>query len=209
MAKFKRRQFIVDKKLQFSFMFTSFFYFVMTILVLGIALFMPLVMDLYGSTSNVAVLGEVADKILYLNTMFWPAVFFLVVLICCHTIYKTHKLAGPLYRFRVVMNRVIGGDLTANFKLRDGDYLYEEMDILNGLIDELRARVFDVKERQAALHRSVIGTMEEAAAGKPEAAMERLDIIKEQSELLDETLGYFKIEAESIRGKTPGGPEGT
>lgn len=196
MKKYKRRQFIVDKKLQFSFMFISFLYIIITIIVLGTALFMPLVIDLYSSKSDVSALGEVADKILYLNTMFWPAVIFLVILICSHTIYETHKIAGPIFRFRGVINRLIGGDLTANFKLRDGDYLYGEMDVINELINQLRARISDIKDDRAAVHTELSQIMGAADAELPEDVEQRLRSALARNENLEEKLEYFRVEKE-------------
>ena len=43
----------------------------------------------------------------------------------------THRVAGPIYRFEVFFNRILGGERPADIKLRKGDELQELCALLN------------------------------------------------------------------------------
>ncbi len=63
-------------------------------------------------------------------------VFFIGVL----GIYFTHKVAGPIYKMKLLLNQVADGRLNVNAKLRKGDELQDFFDVFAGMVDNLRTR---------------------------------------------------------------------
>jgi hypothetical protein len=49
----------------------------------------------------------------------------------------SHRIAGPMYRIRKTLEAVEAGDLGVRAKLRDGDFLVEVAEQLNGFLDWL------------------------------------------------------------------------
>lgn len=65
----------------------------------------------------------------------------LILIISLGTVFMTHKIAGPLYRIRMLLNEVQKGNLDVNFKLREGDQLQGLAHALNDLIGNYRSVV--------------------------------------------------------------------
>jgi len=55
-------------------------------------------------------------------------------------IYFTHKVAGPIYKMKLLLNQVADGKLKVNAKLRKGDELQDFFDVFANMVDNLRAR---------------------------------------------------------------------
>ena len=52
-------------------------------------------------------------------------------------IFMSHKIAGPMYRIEMELERILNGDLSKRIILRKGDYMKEIADGINLLIDKL------------------------------------------------------------------------
>ena len=71
-----------------------------------------------------------------LSSLLWifgAGIFLIIIQIAFLTVFFSHKLAGPLYRFEKACHNVIGGDYTERIALRKGD----EMQNLAGLFNEM------------------------------------------------------------------------
>jgi nitrogen fixation/metabolism regulation signal transduction histidine kinase len=67
-------------------------------------------------------------------------------------IYFTHKVAGPIYKMKLLLKQVADGRLNVNAKLRRGDELQDFFDVFAGMVDNLRARkVAEVAQLDGAL----------------------------------------------------------
>ena len=55
-------------------------------------------------------------------------------------IYFTHKVAGPIYKMKLLLKQVADGRLNVNSKLRKGDELQDFFDVFAGMVDNLKAR---------------------------------------------------------------------
>src|SRR6516225_7944776 len=76
-----------------------------------------------------------------------PVIICLLVLIpvmAWDTIHFSHRLVGPLVRFRKTMQAIADGESVRPIKLRDGDYLTELRDDFNKMLDELQRRGVEV-----------------------------------------------------------------
>ncbi len=91
---------------------------------------------------------EIADRFLLLHAWVWPCLIVTLALVAVIVVFMTHRVAGPLVRFRRVFAQVRAGRLPAQVRLRRGDFLWQEAEDLEAMLaglrgfhDELRARV--------------------------------------------------------------------
>jgi methyl-accepting chemotaxis protein len=78
---------------------------------------------------------------------YFPVIICLLVLIpvmAWDTIRFSHRLVGPLVRFRKTMRAIAGGEAVSPIKLRDGDYLTDLRDDFNRMLQELQRRGIEV-----------------------------------------------------------------
>src|SRR5581483_6824108 len=72
-----------------------------------------------------------------------PAIFCLVLLVpvmAWDAIRFTHRLVGPLVRFRHTMKELTRGETVRPIKLREGDYLLDLRDDFNEMLESLQRR---------------------------------------------------------------------
>ena|SRR6516164_800552 len=55
-------------------------------------------------------------------------------------LHETHRIFGPLYRFRKTIEAVIAGEEVSMIKLRTGDHLQDLKDKLNEMLRQLESR---------------------------------------------------------------------
>ncbi len=135
----KRRHFLIDR-LQLQLLAITLVYFLTTAVVLSLAMFGPLIWELNvdePSTNQAAAAAE----FLSLHTRFWPALLVAFVALSVHSIFTSHRIVGPLYRFRVVFEQVKQGNLVPYVGLRRRDFLLKEATALDEMITSLRDRV--------------------------------------------------------------------
>lgn len=137
---FRRRQFLVVSFQNRMLLFT-FLYFVATVIIFAAVLFFPLMSQLNTESLSQAERGIVAGEFLSLHYRFWPAIPLVFIMIAAHSILISHRVAGPLYRFRRVFKAVMGGDLSAGVRLRKNDYLQSDAELLSEMVNSLRSRV--------------------------------------------------------------------
>ena len=68
----------------------------------------------------------------------------LVPVMAWDTIRFSHRLVGPLVRFRKSMQAIAEGEAVCPVKLRDGDYLTEMRDDFNRMLEELQKQGLSV-----------------------------------------------------------------
>lgn len=64
-----------------------------------------------------------------------------IVQIVLLTVFFSHKVAGPIYRFEKACNSMIDGDYTKEIKLRKGDEMQNLADLLNEAMRVSRERI--------------------------------------------------------------------
>ena len=122
MAKFKRRKYFIDKQLQTK-------YLVLTILLLAIYTFLFVVILIFPYIvpltfdAPLEEQAEAARMLLTLHKSIWPALGAVILIMSSVSIFITHKIAGPVYRFKQTLAEISGGNLDVSIKLRDKDDL--------------------------------------------------------------------------------------
>lgn len=144
MKKSRRSRLLVDR-LQYRLLFTHWIYFLLLLLVFAGTLFLPLVLRLRDPSTSLLERERVAEQFLSLHAYLWPAVLVLLLLLTFHSIFMSHRIAGPLVRFRHRFRQLGEGDLVSSIKLRQGDYLTDEANVMNEAVDSLSKRLEQVR----------------------------------------------------------------
>jgi general secretion pathway protein G len=118
-----------------------------------------------------------AGRFLWLHTWFWPIALAVLTVAVVHAVWISHRIAGPLYRFRRVFDQMAAGDLTPQVRIRDGDYLTAEAAAFDTALACIRARTQSVQEqiveiRAVASALDGLSTRDRAAL---DAALAKLD----------------------------------
>ena len=77
------------------------------------------------------------------------------VLAVIFTLYDSHKIGGPLYRFRMNLEQIGDGDLTLHTRLRDRDELKPVVESMNKMTESLRTKVEEAKAAHDALKTAI------------------------------------------------------
>lgn len=83
----------------------------------------------------------VANILKQANLRLIPKLIVLILVMAVVSIFISHKIAGPIYRFEKSAKAIEEGDLTLKFKLRQGDELKELADALDKMTASLRSKI--------------------------------------------------------------------
>ena len=200
---YKRRRILIGA-FQYRLLMANLAYFGTIVLVFAVVVFLPLVLQIRSSSTFSPVKAEgLADEFLFFHARLWPALFIVLVLLAFHSVLISHRIAGPLYRFRSVLRAVAEGDLTVRVRIRPTDYLTEEADLLNEMIGALRQRIGGLEEQSIAL-RAAFSELKTTLDGRSgEGLDETLDELDMGMEYLETCLGQFRV---VTRAKDSGSP---
>lgn len=105
----------------------------------------------------------------YLSILIVTSVVAMVMMSVYDAVKISHRVVGPIYRFRMAVRSITAGEVVAPIHLRDGDYLRESMDDLNEMLIALERRgavVLKAPEaRQDQIHPETAGV--ELASSPP------------------------------------------
>ena len=196
MRLFRRRTFLLNKKFQFSLLKISLSYCLLLLAVTGISLFLPLMiaMDGYEHTSPEAF--QAARQILYLHENFWPAVLLCLFVTGIHSIRTSHRIAGPLYRLNLTFTRIRDGVLPGPLRSpRKGDYLCEEVDHVNEMLESLRSKIEGIQDAHGQLNSALDYCSEIADSGARDRIIECMRDVKEQCNQLGDKISCIHLES--------------
>ena len=147
---YKRRRFFIDR-LQLQLLAITSVYVLTTAAIFSLAMFGPLIWELNVEDPG-ARGATAATEFLFLHTRFWPALVVAFLTISAHSLFTSHRIVGPLYRFRVAFGHIEQGNLVPGIELRRRDFLAKEAEALNDMVTSLRERV----GRLGTAHRDVV-----------------------------------------------------
>jgi methyl-accepting chemotaxis protein len=137
MAKHKRNRYFIDKKLQTKYIvltiMTLMIYTLLFVVILLAPYFMALSFD-----APIAEQREAAKTLLVLHKSIWPALGAVMLIMAAGSVLVTHKMAGPIYRFKKVLGEVSAGNLDLSIRLRDKDDFKDLAESMNVVLEELR-----------------------------------------------------------------------
>jgi methyl-accepting chemotaxis protein len=190
MGPIRRRNYIVDKKLQYRLLGYNAIYFFITLAALSLALFTPLIFEISDPSLSPRQQAEVAGKILYLHSYLWPALLLVLVILGFHSVLVSNKIAGPLYRFRATFQRIIEGDISGSVRIRKGDLLINEQTRIDEMISTLKSKIGQIQAEEAAMGELLAQIHGQELSVEQKAVLTRLE---GHHERLKKEARFFKI----------------
>lgn len=167
------------------------------LLTFTVAVFGPTVLQLLTGKAEERL--QAATTFLELHGAVWPALFGFVAGLVAVTTVLSHRVAGPLYRFRTVFDAVSGGHLWVSARIRRHDYPVLEAEALELMLASLRGRVRTLREAADEVEAAV----DHLATDLPEPA---LGALQDAVARLQGHLGAFEVEPPSARPAPPEAP---
>ena len=140
MAKHKRRRFFIDKQIQTKYIVLTILLLLLYTFLFVVILFLPYIVPL-SFDYPIEEQTKAARMLLSLHTSIWPALGAVTLIMSALSVFVTHKIAGPVYRFKKDLAEVSAGNLDITIKLREKDDLKDLAEDLNLMIKELRTFV--------------------------------------------------------------------
>ncbi len=188
----RRRRWIVDR-FQLRILMAGMLQQLIILGLLALAIVFPMFLELRKPTELTRTREDIACTLLFLHTHIWPAAGALLVLMAIQWTVVTHRIAGPLYRFRQIFRAASAGDLSVPVRIRKTDYLHDEARSIEAMIDGLNTLVSEVQdrsERAADALESLRVTAERG--GQVREVLGRLD---ERLRELQASVQKFKLDA--------------
>jgi methyl-accepting chemotaxis protein len=190
---YRRRRFLIDK-FQYRILFLHLVYFLALILIFSAAVFLPLIMQLESGALSFAERHAVAAQFLSLHARLWPAVVILFVLLSAHSVFVSHRIAGPLFRFRKVLRAVASGDLSVRLTLRKKDYLVKEAELVEEMIVALRNKIGSLQEHCSELDALVEEVKVAVENGSLEEARSKIESLRADTTQLLAAVDEFRTD---------------
>ncbi len=195
MKRFRRRRFLIDRSLQFRFIAASLGYVAFYIVMMAVATFIPLVFELNAADPNSHQAYLVANNFIYLHRHVWPIALLVLIVVSLHSLWLSHKVAGPLFRFRKIFQALAGGKLPREQQLRKRDFLQPEMKMINGMLRDLQAKMASLQETQKAIANSISGVVRRSQALRDSELSILVGDLETQGKQLEKHAAPFEREA--------------
>jgi hypothetical protein len=194
MARFlARRKYLVNRGLQLGLLKAHLILFSASIGFLAVGMFAPLVTELNQTADESSDSLSAANAMLYMHEHLWVLMGFTTLFLCLGLLRLSHKIAGPLYRFRIALTALAHGKTPRQIRLRRGDYLIAEAEQLNRLLKDISNRSESVRKAGADL-----GVLESQLRADP-------GLYAAHQEQLLEELSRLRISLESASGWSDNG----
>jgi len=176
-------------------------YMILLVLFMAVFIFIPNFIQMTDPKLPFDVQAAAARKILEGHSGVWPALLALVVLVGIHFYRVFNRFIGPVYRFSDVFKKISDGDLSGPLHLRKNDFLQEEKDEINRMLEVLSDRIGNAQQdiNQAT---GIINYIKQTEAdveygGQDKSMADRLNELSDLNKRLDENLGFFQINNEN------------
>ena len=187
---FKRRHLIVDR-FQYRLIAISVAHFGLVLLVFLVALILPLMLRLDDPSATYFEKNQVADVLLFFNEQLWLPLAAVFLLLTVHSLFVSHRIAGPLYRFKMVFKALADGDLAVRANIRKHDYLHPHAKALNEMIEALETQIRDLEDQALRLKEDAAQLKEAVSSGAKAEVQKALARVESQLEGLKGQLAHF------------------
>lgn len=153
---YRRRKILIQSGYQLRVAATVLLCIVGYSLLLGFLLFYPLQQQ-FAASANPEQQFWIARQALELHVRFWPSVLVVAVLVAIQSLFVTHRVVGPAYHLRRVMEKLAAGKVEARAHLRRWDRLKDLEGALNALGESLQRKEQARAERAKRLEVSLTG----------------------------------------------------
>lgn len=189
---YKRSNYFIDKDFQAKFIARFFILIAAMGLVTGIILYILSMQSTSVALVNSrVVVRSTADFMLPLLVQTVAVVIIVTgIAMAFLTLFVSHKIAGPMYRFKKVAESLAEGDFSSDFKIRKLDQFQDLADAFNSTIASLRKKLIELKQESAVISGKLEGFSEQDISENKRASLAELKKIARQ---LKEAADYFKV----------------
>jgi methyl-accepting chemotaxis protein len=147
MRRTRRRLFpIIYRSFQYRFLAMILIYNSIIVAFISLSVFIPDVLQMIDENQIFEVRAAAADKFLLSHSQVWPALIAIMFLILLHSFRFFHRFVGPLYRFRMAFERMRDGDLGFRIRIRKHDFLHEEKQSINEMIEGFTEKIGSIQQ---------------------------------------------------------------
>ncbi|MCB9882028.1 MAG: hypothetical protein H6834_09575 [Planctomycetes bacterium] len=151
----------MDRRLQGALLFSFLLQLGVFTCTVIIALVAPSVITVAQGGASSREIESAARTLLAIDATLWPAIALSFQLVALIAIRTSHRIAGPLLRFRCVFTTLLEHRDPGTVRLRRGDHLQREAEML----DRLARQVVRDRERLDVLQRDVTRLLQECEEG--------------------------------------------
>lgn len=162
-------------------------------LIVTALLLAPLVLELGSVGGPTPEKQQAAVQLLYLHGRLLPAFVVALCVFAVHGLFFSHRIVGPLYRFKQIFQAIAAGHVPRGVHLRDKDYLRNEALELGRMLTSLRSRLGDVHAELACVERGWEHLDRALRTGEAEDIEFRLGDLKQRIDTLSAEVGHFDI----------------
>ncbi|MFQ5900401.1 MAG: hypothetical protein ACE5IH_02465 [Thermodesulfobacteriota bacterium] len=190
----RRKKKLIDRSTQGKIAFIVLSYVFLYILVFAFFIFVPLAYQMQTESISFR-LQEVASAFITLHEHFWPATLVVFFIIALHSIRVSHRMAGPVFRFKETMKSIQKKDLSKNITLRKGDFFADLMEEINRATESISEGIKDIKAKDENLYQAIQGLTAKVERGTVsiEELKESVTGISKNEERLRQVLEEFKV----------------
>jgi methyl-accepting chemotaxis protein len=189
-VKYKRRRILVEG-FQARFVATELAWLAVCFTLFVAALLGPLVWEINSGRISPYDLTW-ATEFFELHNRIWLPLIALFLGVSWMLVRVSHRVAGPLYRFRQVFAQITRGDLSVRVRVRDGDYLTREGEDFDAMIRAVRDRVRRAQVSAAAVSRDLA----KLSASTDRVSAKRLAELAAHAADTEDILGGFVTQAD-------------
>jgi len=155
----------------------------------------PLILELGSLVGPTIEKQQAAVQLLYLHARILPTFVVALAVFAVHGLFFSHRIAGPLYRFKQIFRSVAAGEVPRGVHLRDKDYLRPEAQELGKMLTGLRSRLGDIHAERACVERGWCHLDRAMRTGNGDDIDFRLNDLKDRIEALSVQISRFDIGA--------------
>jgi methyl-accepting chemotaxis protein len=194
----RRRNYLIDREFQFRFLARNLLAVVAMALVVAFTVYYTTwarIMDEFYNLPRVA--AQFAPLFASVNKTLLLVLVVFLLLAAVASIFASHSIAGPIYRFEKVLKSLAQGDLSFKVGLRHTDEFRHLADAFNEMISQLRTNIAadaDMIKQLSELSNKLNSPESGLVPGKVPAGMVKdLEKMSQLLTRLQENIGAFKL----------------
>jgi methyl-accepting chemotaxis protein len=178
-------------------MLGNFLYLVSVVMAFVVVLFAPVIVVLSNSSMTLSEKEVAAHQMLIMHERVWFALPILIALCVLHSALVSHRIAGPLFRFKQIFAKLASGDLSMDVKLRRHDYLHREAEIMAEMVRTTGERVRSIGDSYRTASSTLPQLMDAVGRGANEEAAVLAGKLGTQMDVLGRRIRQFHVADDS------------
>jgi hypothetical protein len=161
-------------------------------LVIGAALFAPLIARMQSGAASSNEMLVLADRMLTLHARYWPVVLVSLAAVCLSSVLLFARMTAPLVRFWHCFQSITEGTLPEPIHIRRGDYLADEAECLNRMMASLAVFLDEMSDHSESIHRTLGGLIASDSFNSSTSSGQHIAQLEALDKSLRDTLARFR-----------------